>query len=243
MRSWAATGVLFSGDSLALTLANALSVNQAPYQLHIDNAGMLGCGVTELPRRLAGQLNPSDSTCLNWPALRLGQVRQDPPDLVAFLVGRWELTDQYYAGAWRSLGDPRLDAYLATRLDRAINELSSTGALVALLTVPCMSEPEQPNGAPYPEADPARVTRFNTLLAAAQKRHPNQSRLVDLSAIVCPGGHFTSVVSGVRIRTTDGVHFPFASITPVAARLLPRLRSLAVQSRLHRADTPVPTHG
>jgi peptidoglycan/LPS O-acetylase OafA/YrhL len=237
------TRILFSGDSLALTLANALSVNEAPYRIHIDNAGLLGCGVTQLPRRLAGQLNPSDQTCLNWPALRTAQVRQDRPDLVAFLVGRWELTDQYYDGAWRSLGDPVLDAYLASQLDRAIDDLTSTGALVALLTVPCMSEPEQPNGAPYPEADPARVTRFNQLLAATQRRHPQQSRLVDLDGIVCPGGRFTSFLSGVRIRATDGVHFPFAPIGPVAARMLPQLRALAVESRLHRADAPVAAHG
>jgi peptidoglycan/LPS O-acetylase OafA/YrhL len=237
------TRILFSGDSLALTLANALSVSEAPYRIHVDNAGLLGCGVTQLPRRLAGQLNPSDSTCLNWPVLRTAQVRQDRPDLVALLVGRWELTDQYYDGAWRSLGDPVLDAYLASQLDRAIDVLTSTGALVALLTVPCMSEPEQPNGAPYPEADPARVTVFNQLLAAAQERHPEQSRLVDLDAIVCPGGRFTAFLSGVRIRTTDGVHFPLAPIGPVAARLLPQLRALAVESRLHRTSTPVATHG
>jgi peptidoglycan/LPS O-acetylase OafA/YrhL len=237
------TRVLFSGDSLALTLANALSVNEAPYRIHIDNASLLGCGVTQAPRRLAGQLNPPDQTCLNWPALRIAQVRQDRPDLVAFLVGRWELTDQYYDGAWRGLGDPVLDAYLASQLDRAIDDLTSTGALVALLTVPCMSEPEQPNGAPYAEADPARVTRFNQLLAAAQKRHPQQSRLVNLNGIVCPGGHFTSFLSGVRIRATDGVHFPFAPIGPVTARLLPQLRALAVESRLHRASTPVAADG
>jgi hypothetical protein len=233
--------VLFSGDSLALTLANALSISETPYHLHIDNAGLLGCGVTQELRRLSGQLAPPDKTCLNWPAIRLQQVRQDKPDLVAFLVGRWELTDQFRDGEWRSVGDPDLDAYLAGQLDRAIDELSSTGALVALLTVPCMSEPEQPNGSPYPEADPARVTRFNELLAQAQARHPQQSRLVDLDGIVCPGGHFTSSLDGVTIRTSDGVHFPLAQIGPVAAKVLPQLRSLAVESRLRRTK-PVTAH-
>jgi peptidoglycan/LPS O-acetylase OafA/YrhL len=237
------TRVLFSGDSLALTLANALSISEQPYRLHLDNAGMLGCGVSRDPRRLAGLPAPPDQDCLNWPAIRTAQVRQERPDVVAFLVGRWELTDQFQDGRWRSLGDPDLDAYLSTELDRAIDDLSSTGAIVALLTVPCLSEPEQPDGEPYPEDDPSRITTFNRLLAQAQARHPQQSRLIDLNAIVCPGGRYTARLQGVQIRTTDGVHFPFAPIGPVAERLLPRLRALAVESRLRRGDSPVPVHG
>jgi hypothetical protein len=96
--------------------------------------------------------------------------------------------------------------------------------------MPCLKAAESANGQPYPEDDPARVARFNQLLTAAQRRHPTQSRVVDLNAVVCPGGNYTQTLQGVTIRTTDGVHFPLARITPVADRLLPQLRQLAVAS-------------
>ena len=151
--------------------------------------------------------------------------------MVALLVGRWEVTNQLLDGSWRSIGDPALDAYLDRQLDTAIAVLSATGAKVALLTMPCLSEPEAPNGEPYPQDDPVRVQRFNKMLVAAHQRHPHVSAVVDLGAIVCPGGRFTSMVNGVRIRTADGVHFPVARIEPVTRKLLPQLRRLALEAR------------
>ncbi len=223
--------VLFVGDSIALTLANALSLGEAPYKVHIDNVGLVGCGVSRDDQKFEGQVTPPPSAeCLDWPDVRRQQVRQDQPDLVALLVGRWETTDQLRNGQWLHIGDPALDAYLSAELDQAIDVLSSTGATVALLTMPCLKAAESANGQPYPEDDPARVARFNQLLTAAQRRHPTQSRVVDLNAVVCPGGNYTQTLQGVTIRTTDGVHFPLAQITPVADRLLPQLRQLAVAS-------------
>ncbi len=223
--------VLFVGDSLAFTLSNTTYDDQATYDLHITNAGLLGCGVTRLPRVLAGQSTYPSADCLNWPALRSAQVRQFRPDVVALLVGRWEVTDQLLDGSWRSIGDPTLDAYLDQQLDTAIADLSATGAKVALLTMPCLSEPEAPDGQPYPQDDPVRVQRFNQLLVAAQKRHPAVSTVVDLRAMVCPGGRFTSTLDGIRIRTADGVHFPWAPIEPVTRKLLPQLRRIALEAR------------
>ena len=233
------TRVLVVGDSLALTLANGLSVNEVPYKVHLDNAGLLGCGISQETRRLQGQINAPPTYCATWPQERAQAVATDHPDLVALLVGRWEVADTYHDGTWEHVGEPDFDAYLSSELDRAIDVLSSTGAPVALLTMPCTAPVESPSGAPYPEDDPARVTSFNQLLVQAHARHPATSRLVDLDAIVCPGGTYTSTLDGVTIRTTDGVHFPITGVAPVAAKLLPQLRALSVAAVRARKPAPV----
>ena len=48
---------------------------------------------------------------------------------------------------------------------------------------------------------------MNRMLAEAVAARGPDARLVDLSAIVCPGGHFTSELDGVPLRLDDGVHF------------------------------------
>ena len=56
------------------------------------------------------------------------------PDVVAVLVGRWEVMDWTHDGRWTHIGDPAFDGYLATELDSAVRLLGSRGAGVALLT-------------------------------------------------------------------------------------------------------------
>ena len=37
--------------------------------------------------------------------------------------------------------------------------------------------------------------------------------MVDLDALVCPGGSFASSIDGVTVRAPDGVHFPYYTVT------------------------------
>jgi hypothetical protein len=143
------------------------------------------------------------------------------------LVGEWELMDRYRDGRWQHIGQPAYDAYLAHQLDLLIKVTSAKGAKVALLTTPCRSADESPSGAPWPETDPKRLARFNDLLQQAADRHSKVAGVVDLKAMVCPGGAFTPVLSGVTIRSSDGIHFPLTPLPPVAARLLPELRAMS----------------
>ena len=129
------------------------------------------------------------------------------------------------------IGEPAYDAYLAQQLDLMINVVSARGAKVALLTTPCSAPAESPSGALWPENDPQRLARFNQLLRAAAARHPTKASVVDLKAFVCPGGKYVSTLDGYLIRSSDGIHFPDAAIPPVAAKVLPILRSLAVSQQ------------
>jgi peptidoglycan/LPS O-acetylase OafA/YrhL len=224
--------VLFVGDSVALALADALSRNEVPYDVHIDNAGLLGCGIAlGSPRRFRGKDSDDPSFCLTWPKLRAQEVAQDRPDLVAVLVGEWELMDRYRSGRWVHIGEPAYDAYLAQQLDLLINVVTARGAKVALLTTPCSAPAESPSGALWPENDPQRLARFNELVRAAAARHPAKATVVDLKALVCPGGKYVTTLGGYLLRSSDGIHFPHAAIPPLAAKLLPTLRSLAVKNQ------------
>jgi peptidoglycan/LPS O-acetylase OafA/YrhL len=224
--------VLFVGDSVALALADALSRSEVPYDVHIDNAGLLGCGIAiGSPRRFRGKDSDDPSFCLKWPQLRAQEVAQDQPDLVAVLVGEWELMDRNRDGHWVHIGEAAYDAYLAQQLDLLINVVSARGAKVALLTAPCSAPAESPSGALWPENDPQRLARFNQLLQAAAARHPAKATVVDLKALVCPGGKYVTTLDGYLLRSSDGIHFPHAAIPPLAAKLLPTFRSLAVKNQ------------
>jgi hypothetical protein len=158
-------------------------------------------------------------------------VAKDRPDVVAVLVGEWELMDRVRGGKWVHIGEPEYDAYLGQQLDLMIKVASARGAKVALLTTPCSAPAESPSGALWPENDPARLARFNQLLREAAARYPAKASVVDLKSFVCPGGKYVSTLDGYLIRSSDGIHFPLAAIPPVAAKVLPVLRELAVSNR------------
>jgi peptidoglycan/LPS O-acetylase OafA/YrhL len=224
--------VLFVGDSVALALADALSRSETQYDVHIDNAGYLGCGIAiGSPRRFRGKDSDDPSFCPHWPARRAQEVAQDKPDVVAVLVGEWELMDRVWEGHWVHIGEPAYDAYLGRQLDLMISVASARGAKVALLTTPCSLPVEMPNGKLWPENDPDRLARFNQLLREAAARYPAKATVVDLKAFVCPGGKYVAKLDGSLIRSSDGIHFPLAPIPPVAAKVLPALRQIAVSAK------------
>ena len=209
-----------------------MSHSETQYDVHIDNAGYLGCGIAiGSPRRFRGKDSDDPSFCPDWPQRRAKEVAQDRPDVVAVLVGEWELMDRVWEGHWVHIGEPAYDAYLGRQLDLMINVASARGAKVALLTTPCSAPAESPSGALWPENDPARLARFNQLLREAAARYPSKATVVDLKAIVCPGGKYVATLDGYLIRSSDGIHFPHDAIPPVAAKVLPALRSIAVTAK------------
>ena len=227
------TRVLFVGDSVALALADAMSRSETAYSIEIFNHGFLGCGIAlGSPRRFRGTDSNDPSFCPHWPQLRAQEVTEDRPQVVAVLVGEWELMDRYRDGRWQHITEPAYDAYLAQQLNLMINVVSAHGARVALLTTPCSAPAESPSGALWPENSPARLARFNQLLHQAAARYPTKATVVDLKSMVCPGGKFTSTLDGVPLRTADGIHFPMAPIPPLAAQLLPKLRQVALAPHL-----------
>ena len=72
---------------------------------------------------------------------------------------------------------------------------------MVFLTAPCTDEGEQPDGAPWPEDNPARLAVYNKLVREVAAAHPTTDSVVDLFGAACPGGKFAGTVDGVVIRT------------------------------------------
>ena len=71
-------------------------------------------------------------------------------------------------------------------------------------TVPYNRRGEKPDGSLYPEDQPTRVERWNTLLRSVVAARPNAS-VLDLNGKLSPNGYYQTKVDGIRMRS-DGVH-------------------------------------
>jgi hypothetical protein len=126
------------------------------------------------------------------------------------------------------VGDPRFDAAMTAEFEQARRVFGASGAKLVLMTAPCYAAREGADGSLPPEDDPARVARFNSLITSFAAAHAADVRVVDLFGAVCPGGRFTPTLSGVPVRTPDGVHFDMGNLGPALAPvLLPELRAAA----------------
>ena len=240
------------GDSVAWRLGFSLEAAQPEqaYGVRLDNAAIVGCGVLATTQYraegtadpMADACNPSAPPAARWPALWQGALRQFRPDVALVLVGRWEVMDRLIGGAWAHIGQPAVDAQVRAALERAVGVASSTGAYVELLTAPCFSSGEQPDGRPWPEDAPARLARFNQLVDQVAATHPSDVRVVDFGGMACPGGRFTTTVDGVLLRDGDGVHLvPTASAGAwLAARLLPPATAMGRAKLAGRPLSPTP---
>ncbi|HET6794476.1 MAG TPA: SGNH hydrolase domain-containing protein [Acidimicrobiales bacterium] len=215
--------VMFSGDSVAQTAADGLGPLASRYGGAIANEGIMGCGmVTASPYRYFGQVQNLLPQCTTWQATWQAAVNRDHPDVVAVVVGRWELMDRVYNGGWTHVGDPAYDAYIESLLEQAIAIASSGGAKVALLTDPYFLRGHTPTGGIFPEDDPARVNLMNGLFRQVAARHPGLVSVIDFGAFLSPGGAFSMTVGGVQVRS-DGVHMTPQAGAVLAPWLMPQL--------------------
>ncbi len=147
----------------------------------------------------------------------------DKPDEVLLLVGRWETMDRLHDGQWMHLGDPAYDSYLSTELDTAVGLLGAGGARVVAATEPYNRRGEQPDGSLYPEDQPDRVARWNTLLRQAAARHQGTA-ILDLNTKLGPNHTYTATVDNITVRS-DGVHLTPAGVTWLSPWLIAALHA------------------
>jgi peptidoglycan/LPS O-acetylase OafA/YrhL/lysophospholipase L1-like esterase len=190
------------GDSIAWTMMRYLP--DTPGFRFLDHT-VIGCGVVRGgPYRYAGQTLEQKPECDSWPERWAQRIAYDRPDVVLLIVGRWEVTDRVNDGGWTHIGDPRFDAYLAGELRRALDILGATGARLVVTTEPYNRRGEKSDGSLYPEDEPDRVDRWNTLLRNVIGQRPNVT-VLDLNKKLCPNGYYTAKVAGIQMRS-DGVH-------------------------------------
>ena len=247
--------VTLFGDSLAFTAGFALATPgvAGPYDVQFHAGGLLGCGIMVAsdqivqgnPVRAYSACNPSAPASEQWPAIWTRWLATSRPNVVLLMAGRWEVADQIIDGQDLHIGEPAFDSILHADLERAVAVATSTGAYLVLLTAPCTSSGEQPNGQPWPEDSSSRRLLYDQILRQVAAEHPNNVEVDDFGAQVCPGGTFTTTVDGVTIRLADGVHFPgtpggTVPVLPAAKWLAWKLFPEAVRvGRLQMTGTPL----
>ena len=248
--------VLLFGDSVALTLGIGLSSppEQSRYGYVLSDKGILGCGVVNGPEvQLMGTRDVVPPACDGSP-LQPGEspdkrpwqyqwgdaINEVKPNVVVLLAGRWEVVDREYQGTWTNILNPVYAAYVKQQLEQASQLVTATGARMVFLTAPCTNEGEQPDGAPWPEDNPARRAAFNKLVHQVAAEHPTTDSVVDLSAAACPGGKYAGTVDGVVLRRPDGVHFTNAGGIWLAPKLMPPIVA-AGRSQAANGGAPAPS--
>jgi len=239
--------VLIVGDSMAGTLGVGLGRVMAQYGVVAVNEGSPGCSVSmDQMVQVLWFTDPPGAPCVNGdPGALFAQWRawvdQFNPDVVLYLA-RSEVLDQEVGSTWAHLGEPAFDSYVANRFRQAIAVLGSRGAHVVLLTSPFYDTGVQPDGLPWPEDDPSRVTTDNQIIESMALTGSGRSRrsglgtskvtVIDAGAWLSPGGHFSATVDGVAARCNDGVHLTVAGGEWLAERILPVISLLG---RAHQA--------
>jgi len=214
------TTVLLLGDSTAVTFGFGLGVQAHQYHATLVNQAIIECGVAEVTDVETGQaVEPPGPACRpgtdpvdQWPALWQADVDRYRPQVVAILVGRWEVSNVKWDGAWTDILSTPFAHYVRRQLQLAVDIASSEGAHVDLLTAPCYDSGEQPDGDPWPADAPSRLAAYNAIVRAVGAANPSVVTVVDLDAIVCPGGRFVANENGIPIRAPDGVHFPWFTV-------------------------------
>ena len=212
--------VMVYGDSTALTLGMALSgwAQESHDGLDVIDQAIVGCGIAESQYFVAdGVVAPVTAACNTdspvneqWPAILAGDLNRYHPKFLVFLVGRTELYDRIDAnGSPTNINDTAYASYIREQLQRVVTMGAAVGCHVELLTTPYFQSGEQPDGQPRPEDQPERARAYNRIVAEVVAANPHLATLVNLNAMVSPGGKFASSIDGIVIRAPDGIHFPF----------------------------------
>jgi hypothetical protein len=221
------------GDSVALSFGFDLGQLAPAYGFQYADSAMIGCGIegSEVGlRNDKGEIGPPPGECTTWEQYWLQQVKEFRPHIAVILVGRWECLDVYWRGHWAHLREPDFDAYMLGQLVEAIRVAGGEGAKVVVMTMPYIWQGTQADGRPWPQTDPARIARFNSLVRQAAERVPG-TVVLDLQARIEPQGRFVASIGGEPLFTSDGVHFvPKTVLDELGGWFFGRLRQIYLSS-------------
>ena len=227
---------LLLGDSIGLTLGEGLETESTNWGVSINDQADIGCDLDPTSTvNIMGQVSAGAQGCAHWQSDWAGMVAAANPDVVAILLGRWEVSDRLIGGHWVTVGDPAWDSKLTALLDQAVSVVSAQGAKVVLLTLPYVQQnSEQPDGSPWPINLPSRTDAFNALLRQVAAAHPGVASVVDLNHVLDPDGHYTDVVDGVAVRAADQEHISLAGGELARPLVLPAFERLGLAHALAR---------
>jgi hypothetical protein len=231
--------LLILGDSITMTLGMGLSVDAQRYGVDVRDNATVGCDLDpQLQVVTSGKAGAATPGCDNWRGLWPFVVAAQRPEVVALGLGRWEIADHLLNGHWVHIGEPTWDGHLTADLQSAITILHSFGAKVVLFTMPYVDPSDrQPNGQPWSENAPARVRAYNALVRQVAASHPGVVSVLDLNHMLNPSGVYTASVSGVDVRSTDGIHVSLDGGELLQRQILPAVDRIGMEDEAARART------
>jgi peptidoglycan/LPS O-acetylase OafA/YrhL len=215
------------GDSQAYSLAANVPTG-LDETLTITDGSVVGCSVYDsgsVHSARDGFAN-SFTMCAGWQDEWAGAVRDSDADVALVVLGAWDVFDvETGDGELLTFRSPGWDANFTSNLQHGIDALTSAGADVAILEVPCM-RPKDVEGAGVPalpeRGDDARVAHVNELLRAAASANAGTTTFVEGPDEWCDD---ETVANDLTMRW-DGVHVYQPGAALVYEAITPALLSL-----------------
>jgi hypothetical protein len=232
--------LLVLGDSIAMTLGMGLSVDaREEYGVTVTDDATVGCDLDpQLQVFTSGAAGPATPGCDNWRGLWPFVIAVHRPQVVALGLGRWEVADHLLDGHWVHIGEPAWDQHLTADLQSAITILHSFGAKVVLLTMPYVDpRNHQANGLPWSENTPARTRAYNALVRRVAATHPGVVSVIDLNRMLSPSGAYTASLSGIDVRSSDGIHVSVDGGELLQRQILPVVDRIGMEDGAAKAHT------
>ena len=196
----------------------------------------VGCDLDpQLQVFTSGAAGPATPGCDNWRGLWPFVVAGQRPQVVALGLGRWEVADHLLDGHWVHIGEPVWNQHLTLDLQSAIAILHSFGAKV--VSSPCLTSTPvtaSPTVTPV-EISPARAQAYNTLVRQVAATHPGVVSVIDLNRMLSPGGVYTASVSGVDVRSADGIHVSVDGGELLQRQILPTVDRIGMEDEAPKA--------
>ncbi len=225
--------LLLLGDSIALTLGKGLSVDaRERYGVTVTDDATLGCDLDpQLEVFTSGAAGPATPGCDNWRGLWPFLIAGQRPQVVGLGLGRWEIADHLLGGRWVHIGEPAWDGHLTDDLQSAIAILDSFGAKVVLFTMPYVDpSARQSDGLAWSENTPTRVKAYNALVRQVARTHPGVVSVIDLNRMLSPAGVYTASLSGVQVRSADGIHVSVDGGELLQRQILPAVDRIGTEN-------------
>ncbi|MGD9705925.1 MAG: acyltransferase family protein [Acidimicrobiia bacterium] len=194
------------GDSQAHSLAINLPAG-IESTFTISDGSVEGCGVWDEGTVITERegFSRTFDECSGWAQEWGAAAMAADAEVALVVIGAWDVFDVQTDAGVVAFDTPGGDARFLGLLRQGIGELSSAGAKVALLEVPCM-RPTDAAGAgvpPLPErADDDRVAHLNTLLRQAADENPRDVVFVPGPTEWCDD---PSISTDLNYRW-DGIH-------------------------------------
>jgi hypothetical protein len=199
--------VYVAGDSNAYILGGALIRWGTAHGVDVWASGWFGCEVvTGGDFRYAGRVEPTSTKCNSWQHDRAEEVATLRPHVVVVLHGSFDVLDRRLPGSteWQHVGMPAYDARTAQAIATMVDLFRANGAHVLWAAYPHIRTGVVDGIAPpddFPESEPFRMDRFNTLARHVVATRPGAEMLeLERRMQAWPGGELS------HDHRLDGIH-------------------------------------